>query len=150
VKKVILDTNIIISGLISPKGTPGKVLNLALQKRFRLVSSEHLLGELSRALKYKRVTDALARARKEWTEKDTAEFIRDLRKVCSIFPSQPLSERVCQDPDDDWLLSCAVQSGATIIVSGDKHLTDLGKYRHTRIVEAMAFLDQLTSMNSQL
>jgi uncharacterized protein len=150
VKKVILDTNIIISALISPKGTPGKILTLALQKRFRLVSSEHLLAELSRALRYERVTDALARARKGWTEKDTAEFIRNIRKVCSIVPSKPLSETVCKDPDDDWLLSCAVQSGASIIVSGDKNLTDLVKYRRTRIMEARAFLDELTSKNSQV
>jgi putative PIN family toxin of toxin-antitoxin system len=50
-KKVVLDTNIIISGLTGPNGAPGKILNLALQKKFHLMISEHLLGELGRALK---------------------------------------------------------------------------------------------------
>ncbi len=146
-KRVVLDTNTIISGLLSPKSPPGKILDLAMQGKFSLASSEHLMNELRRALKYERVTSILAK--RGWTEEDLTLFIEGFRKICTITQGSPISEKVCRDPDDDWLLACGEESRAEVIVSGDKDVTSLKKYKVTRILDARSFLKELSFINSQ-
>ncbi|KAB2940879.1 putative toxin-antitoxin system toxin component, PIN family [Candidatus Methanoperedens sp. BLZ2] len=45
------------------------------------------------------------------------------------------------DPDDNMILECAVTSGASYIVSGDKHLLDLKEYGMIKIITPKAALD---------
>ena len=49
---------------------------------------------------------------------------------------------VCRDPDDDIFLAVDVNSGASCIVTGDKDLLELGKFREIRIVTPKAFLEK--------
>ena len=146
-KRAVLDTNTIISGLLKPKSPPGKILDLAMQGKFSLASSEHLINELRRALKYERVATILAK--RGWTEEDLIRFIEGFRKICTITQGSPLSEKVCRDPDDDWLLACAEESRAEVIVSGDKDVTALKKYKGIRILDARSFPKELTFTESQ-
>lgn len=124
-KRAVLDTNTIISGLLIPKSPPGMVLDLALRGTFSLASSEHLLDELRRALKYERVFSTLAK--RGWTEEDFVQFIEAFKKLCTVTQGSPLSEKVCRDPDDDWLLACAEEAKVEVIVSGDRDVTSLKK-----------------------
>jgi predicted nucleic acid-binding protein len=39
-----------------------------------------------------------------------------------VVEPQELDEQVCDDPDDDKFLACALAAGASVVVSGDKHL----------------------------
>jgi putative PIN family toxin of toxin-antitoxin system len=142
VKRAVLDTNTIISGLLSPKSPPGKILDLAMKGKFSMASSEHLVQELRRALKYEKVTSILTK--RGWTEEDFSRFIEEFRKICTISQGNPLSEQMCRDPDDDWLLACAEESGAKLIVSGDKDVTSLKKYKGIRILDARSFLEEFT------
>lgn len=50
---------------------------------------------------------------------------------------------VYSDPDDDMFIECAVVAGASMIVSGDHHLLDLGEYQGIRIITPAAFLGWL-------
>ena len=50
--RVVLDTNILISGLMSPTGMPGRLIDAWLEDRFILVSSEEQLSEFRRASRY--------------------------------------------------------------------------------------------------
>jgi putative PIN family toxin of toxin-antitoxin system len=143
-KKAVLDTNTIISGLISTKGSPGRVLALAFEKKLQIVTSEALMEELADALTYPRVVKALQRNRQgSWTENDRVEFLRNFRKICHIAPSVPLTESVSKDLDDDMVLSCAIQAKAKLIVSGDKDLIDLKEYKSVRILTPLEFLSEL-------
>jgi predicted nucleic acid-binding protein len=45
----------------------------------------------------------------------------------------PLPEKVCEDPDDDKFLACALESGSTVIVSGDKHLLKISGYQNIEV-----------------
>mgnify|MGYP000926768177 CR=1 FL=1 len=54
--KAVLDTNVIVSGLISPPGPPGQLLEIWLDGRLDLVTSEALLAELERVVRRPRVT----------------------------------------------------------------------------------------------
>lgn len=48
---------------------------------------------------------------------------------------------VCRDPKDDCTLECAVKSGASLIITGDKDLLALGEFRGIRILTARQYLE---------
>ena len=50
---------------------------------------------------------------------------------------------VNEDAEDNKILECALAAGADIIVSGDKHLLKLGKFRKTRIITPREFFDNV-------
>jgi len=49
---------------------------------------------------------------------------------------------VCDDPDDDKFLACALAGGAKLIISRDKHLLKVGEYRGVQVLRPRAFIDQ--------
>jgi len=58
-----------------------------------------------------------------------------------VFSTPPLSERVCEDPDDDKFLACALASGSNLIVSGDRHLLKVSGYQNIEVLKPRDFLD---------
>lgn len=52
-----------------------------------------------------------------------------------------MTEPVCDDPDDDKFLACAIASGTKIIVSGDKHLLRVSGYQGIEVLKPKTFID---------
>lgn len=50
---------------------------------------------------------------------------------------------VAADPEDDKYVGAAMEGRATHVVSGDRHLLDIGKYEGIRVLPPRAFLDVL-------
>ena len=128
--KVVFDTNILISALVFPGGNPDKVLRLARIGEIELLISPFILHEFERVLREKfnyrkgGVTQRLAR-------------------IANISTLVEPSERVLiieKDEPDNRILECAVGANAEFIVSGDKHLLELGEFADIRIVSATEFL----------
>ena len=69
--KVVLDTNIFLSGLMLPRSLPGKILRAWLGARFDFVVSEAILEEITRVLSYPKIQKRL-----EWNEKEILDFIK--------------------------------------------------------------------------
>jgi putative PIN family toxin of toxin-antitoxin system len=111
-------------------GLPGTFLDLAMRQAFALVATASLLDELDEKLRGKfRVapSDALAiRSR--------------LESIALIVRPQFILDAVADDPDDNRVLECAVEGKAAVIVSGDKHLLNLGSYDGIRIMTVREFL----------
>jgi len=59
----------------------------------------------------------------------------------SLFSAPQLTEGLCDDPDDDKFLACALASGSRIIVSGDKHLLKASGYEEIEIVKPRNFAE---------
>ncbi len=116
--RAVLDVDVIISALLTPAGSPAKVLRLWLDGAFDLVVSATLLDELERALAYPKL-----RARIDATE--SRELIELLSRSADVVddPRDAPSVRSA-DPDDDYLVELAAVARA-VIVSGDRHLLDL-------------------------
>jgi len=57
--QILLDTNVIISGLLSGKGPPGRLLQAWLDGWFDLVTSHVQLDELRQALGYEKLRDRI-------------------------------------------------------------------------------------------
>lgn len=116
--RAILDPNVIISSLLSPGGTPAKVLRAWLEGRFDLVVSPALLEELARALAYPKLAERITRV-------DGEKLLAWLRREPIIVedPDEIPGSR-SEDPGDEYLLALAEKERA-VLVSGDRHLLAL-------------------------
>lgn len=133
--RAVLDSNIIISGFYNPQSPPGKIISLAIQGDILLFTSNRLLEELAKILRYSRIQKMLKKAGVA-----QEEIMSDYQEFCFVVTGNPLNEQVCRDPDDDWVLACAVQAQADWIVTGDKDLLSLEEYNFIRILSAADFL----------
>jgi putative PIN family toxin of toxin-antitoxin system len=114
----VLDPNVIISGLISPNGTPAAVLRALDRGEFELIASRALLDELRRALGYPKLQAHISRE----DAVDVARWVSDTATIMSS-PTATTSVRSA-DPGDDYLIALASAHRAAL-VSGDKHLLSL-------------------------
>jgi len=110
--RILLDTNIVVAGLLSAKGPPGLLLRAWLQGRFELVTSREQLHELARVLSYPHLRDRIDPLQAQ----DFVENVEVLAVVATNLPRIDLSP----DPDDNVILASAVAGEADLIVSGDK------------------------------
>lgn len=131
---VVVDTNVVGSGLMSPGGTPDRVLRAGLAGAFGLVTSAPLLTELAVVLSRPRI-----RKRTKFTSLQEEAFVESLASLATIVvPTERLAVTV--DPDDNRVLEAAVAADADFIVSGDADLLELGSFRGIQIVTPAAFV----------
>ncbi len=96
----------------------------------------------------------------ELREKLTEKFALSTAEVDAIVdrlstqaervPAQGRSGWVQQDPDDDKFIDAALAAGATIIVSGDRHLLALGTLEGIEILTVRQFLNRLAAISSEV
>jgi len=132
---IVLDTNVIVSGLLSPSGPPAEIINHWETDRFEVVTSSPLLNELERVLHYPRVQRYLKRSPDE-----VAAFVNRFSRVTTVVEPQLTLEVIKEDPDDNRVLESAADGRASYIVSGDEHLLDLKKYNEIVILKPAEFL----------
>ena len=132
--KVVLDSNVVISGL-NFKGNPREILNLVLLKEVELYVSPFILKEVAEVLERKF----------DWDEgriKDATEGL----KAVMIKPERRISI-IKQDEDDNRILECAIEGRAQYIISGDEHhLLPLNEYQGIKILSPAEFLKLLTTI----
>lgn len=127
--KIVLDTNVFVSGVFF-SGVPGKILDAWRDRRITLVTSPKILDE------YRRVGDFLG-ARYEGV--DLQPFLALAATAGLVVEDIELPSQICEDPDDDKFLVCAVASGAKIVVSGDKHLRQVSGWRGVEVLTPRSF-----------
>jgi len=128
--KVTVDTNVLISAL-GWNGAEAAVLEMAMDCSLELCISAQILSEFYRVVKYPKFG---------FTNEEIDGFIgRLLPNVILLSPSTRLYV-VEADPDDNKIIECAVEGKASYIISGDKHLLQLGEYEGINIVKASEFL----------
>ena len=119
VPRAVLDTDVLVSALISPGGSSARLLLELRSGAFELLVSPLLLAELREVLrrdKFRRyVTEAEADA--------YVELIRS-EAVVRADPA-PSPKPLSADPDDEFLIDLARDAGADALVTGDAHLLDL-------------------------
>ena len=141
---VILDTNVIISALLSTKGPPSKIIDKWETDEFDIAISKPLLDELERALGYEKVKKYF---------KDSQEIIKALLKrikTVGILVNPEIELNVIEDdPDDNQILECALAANASYTISGDEHLLGLGEFRGIMKISPAGFLKLLDFWNEQ-
>lgn len=116
--RAVLDTNVLISALLSASGAPALALRAWQQGEFELIVSPLLLAELERAMAYPKL-------RRRIPAEDAERVIEWLEHAATIAldPKGPPPLQSV-DPADAYLLSLAAAERA-LLVSGDDHLLDL-------------------------
>jgi putative PIN family toxin of toxin-antitoxin system len=126
---VVLDTNVFVSGVFF-SGVPGKILDAWRHGKGTLVTSPRILDE------YLRVGDFLS-ARYEGV--DLQPFLSLAATAGLVVEDIALPNQICEDPDDDKFLACAIASGTKIVVSGDKHLGRVSGWRGVEVLTPRSF-----------
>ena len=137
----VLDTNLIVSGAITPHGLPNHVLRALERDAFRLISSPDLAAEVRGVLSRPAIRE---RYRPDPTIVDAELAALEARMVRPL-PLDALPVH-CRDPKDDPVLACALGGQADYLVTGDADLLALDGHPALgalRIVTPRAFLDLL-------
>jgi putative PIN family toxin of toxin-antitoxin system len=116
--RAVLDVNVLISALLSPRASPARLLLAWQAGAFELIVSPQLIDELRRALSYPKLARLIR-------PDDATAFVAWLARsaILAPDPEQPPPTRSA-DPADDYLLVLAASQRA-VLVSGDVHLTSL-------------------------
>jgi uncharacterized protein len=128
--KVILDTNVFISGVFF-SGPPYQILNAWRNGKIQLVISQQILSE------YRRVGEVFA---DKFPSVDLQPILDLVTIEAELYDAKDFSEPVCSDPDDDKFLACAIASGSRIIVSGDKHLIKVSGFEGIEVLKPSEFV----------
>jgi putative PIN family toxin of toxin-antitoxin system len=126
---VVLDTNVLISALLSADGSPAHIIQQWEVGLFDVATSGPLLEELKRALGYERVSKFLGMAPRE-----IITFIDGWSAAAICVDSVMELDVVGDDPDDNRVLERAIASGANYIVSTDDHLLGLEAYQGIEVL----------------
>ena len=133
--RVVLDTNVLLSALISPHGAPDAIYNAWRAARFELVTSTVQLDELRCVSRYPKLRAILPAHR-------IGAMINNMQRavVLEHLPSLPQDIEV-NDPNDAFLFTMALVGEANYLVTGDRRagLLQLGSAGQARIVTPTAF-----------
>ena len=128
--KAVVDTNVLISAFVFPGGSPEAVYRLALVGGFELVTSPPLLLELGRVLQQKF----------EWEPTMAEDAVMQVARISTIVEPATSVSDIEDDPADNRVLEAAAESDAHAIISGDRHLLDLGSWRGIPILTPAVFI----------
>ncbi|WP_423223645.1 putative toxin-antitoxin system toxin component, PIN family [Candidatus Amarolinea aalborgensis] len=108
---VVLDTNILVSALLSPFGPPARVFDMVLNGDIRAAYDDRLMAE------YREV---LARPKFNFAPEDVAVVLEYLEADGEQVTARPLSCKL-PDPDDLPFLEVATQAEAVLITGNTAH-----------------------------
>ena len=127
--RLVLDANVLVSALISDRGSPAILLSFWQAEKIEVAYSAAILGELERVLHYDKL-----RRYYHLPEDEVQHFIRFFKTYAiEVMPSETLTV-IEHDLTDNLYLECALAGNVPYLVSGDKHLLELQTYRDIRVL----------------
>ena len=138
--RVVLDSNVILSGLMSPKGTTGKIIQAWKDNRLTLLTCEAQLEEIKRVLAYPKIQKRL-----KWSAEKINLFIKLLAYRSEYLDISGIDARVPLDADDEMLLATLIAAKADYLVTGDSDLLVLRE--NYAIITPAQFLE-LANLNA--
>jgi len=127
--KAVLDTNVYISSIIFG-GNPRAIIELCINNMVDTYTSSLILLEIAQKLQSKFL----------WNRTDVALAIKTISKTSKVIVPQQKFNVVNEDPTDNKIIECAVAASASFIVTGDRHLLSLEKFKGIKIVSPKDFL----------
>jgi uncharacterized protein len=116
--RVVLDTNVLASGIAFGNGIPARIIGAWERGSIKVVLSHHILGELARILP--RFDYKL-----HWTPSEYADLIDILTLRAELVEPESLDPKAARDPDDIPVLGTLLASKADYLITGDDDLLSL-------------------------
>ncbi len=129
-KRVVFDTNVIVSALVFD-GKPRAALQAVIRDEIELLISHEILDE---------TIEVLQRPKFRLNSALIQQIGIELLQITSLVTTHSRIDLIQEDPDDNRVLECALDGGASTIVSGDSDLLKLKKYKSIDIINVDAFL----------
>jgi hypothetical protein len=139
--RIVLDANLFVSSLLVKVGLRAQALDSWRAGDYQLLISPALLEEVHHTLGYERI-----RRKYNLTQTVVDRFVQELATSALVVPGHAdVAGAVPADPDDEIVLACAIDGRADLVVSGDRHLLDLGSYQGIPIVPVRSFLERMAA-----
>lgn len=129
-RKVVFDTNVYISALITPGKQAEKTWLLAVEGQWEVYTSVAILTETAGKLLGKF----------GWEDEWIRRALRHIARIAKVIKPTIRLEILKDDPDNR-ILECAIYAGAEVIVTGDRHLLALSSFEGIPILTLAEFLD---------
>lgn len=133
--KVVIDTNVFVSSFLG--GNPRRIIDLWRKEEITLCLSKDILDE------YVEVIQRVGLAGEAEMQELLSLFAKGFNLLFTT--KTPRIMVVKNDPDDDKFIECAVALKAEVIITGDRELRALGKYRGIKILAPQQFLETYRS-----
>lgn len=131
--RVVLDANVLVSALLTPKGPPAKIVRAWLDGAFELVVSPRLLEEIERVFAYPKIATRISI--------EDAERTLELLADAMSYPDEASATApVVADPEDAYLVALA-ECASAVLVSGDAAL--LALVDRMPVMPQAAFVERL-------
>jgi uncharacterized protein len=130
--RVVLDTNVIVSGIFW-NGVPYKILEYWVHDKYQVLITSSIL------LEYEATLNRISKGKKDDLINSWILFIAENGIMINAKKNFNLSA----DPDDNKFIDCAVAGDAQYIVSGDSHLLDVKNVLNVKIIKPSTFLNSL-------
>ena len=131
--RVVLDSNVLISAALQPKGLPRAAVEAVREARGVLLFSDETLEELRTRLMRPKFDRYVTRAGR-------LAFLARIEAV-SEWVAIAGARLGCRDPDDDKLLETALLGGVDALVTGDGDLLEMAPGQPVPILTPRAFLE---------
>jgi putative PIN family toxin of toxin-antitoxin system len=132
-ERIVLDTNVLISGALSTTSTPARALERAVETG-QLLASTATLRELIETLRSKKFDPYVSLDRRD-------ALLLGLAPLIEIVEVVQVTD-ICRDPTDNTFLDVAVNGRADVLVTGDRDLLALHPFRGVAILTPAAYLDR--------
>lgn len=127
--RVVLDTNIVVSAVLTRTGLESQILRLALNGELKLYVSPPILREYA---------EVLARPKFRFTKSVQRQIVEEIKRAALVLQPMP-HLLVCSDPEDNMFLECSEAARADYLVSGNlRHFPPA--WKSTRVVSSRQFL----------
>ena len=135
--KIVLDTNVVVSGLLQARGNPAQVLALVLSGAIQICHYERILAEYA---------EVLARPRFKFDPKRVREVQNKIDTDGLAFDASGESNLNLPDPDDEPFLAVALAASADFLVTGNLADYPPDKRRGCAVVSPAAFMTEWQRM----
>jgi len=118
--KIVLDTNVLVSGLMYPDSIPGQIINAWREAQFDIAICFEQLKEIGRVLAYPKISKVL-----QWDQESIKKFLKQLMLRMELVEPENAGIKVPRDLSDTPILATLVVSKADFLITGDSDLLSL-------------------------
>jgi uncharacterized protein len=136
--RIVLDTNVLVSAILSPGSKAAAILKEIVEGTLDLLICPQIIEEYAAVLNYPKIHRLLDK--RGISSGEIERLLVQILRVAIATPGTLMVNAIPDDPSDNIFLACAIEGSADYIVSGDYHLIALQTFRGTSIVNSETFL----------